>query len=201
MELIIKLVALVFSIVFHEVAHGYAAHRLGDPTAKDSNRLTLNPLAHIDPVGSVLLPFILVLTHSPVLFGWAKPVPFTPGYFRDPKRGTMIVAAAGPAANLALAVAAGFLFQLFSPAGVVGLFLVHVCIINVILALFNLIPIPPLDGSRIVGGLLPTELARSYFKLERFGIFIIFGLLWLGALDRVILPLASLLLHLLLQGS
>jgi len=199
MELMIKLVALVFSIVFHEVAHGYVAYRLGDPTAKNSNRLTLNPLAHIDPMGSVLLPLILVLTNSPVLFGWAKPVPFNPGYLRNVKKGMMLVGAAGPAANLLLAVIAGALFQLLSPSGLIGLLLVHVCIINVILALFNLIPIPPLDGSRIVVGILPPDLARSYFKLERYGFLIIFGLLWLGALNRVIWPLAGLLLRFLLQ--
>jgi len=200
MELIIKLMALVFSIVFHEVAHGYAAYRLGDPTARDANRLTLNPLAHIDPMGSVLLPLILVLTNSPVLFGWAKPVPFNPGYFRNVKKGMMIVGAAGPAANLALAAIAAAVFRLFGPGGVIGLFLVHVCIINVILAVFNLMPIPPLDGSRIVVGLLPSDLARSYLRLERFGFLIIFGLLWLGALNRVIWPLAGLLLRFLLQG-
>ena len=200
MELIIKLVVLIASIVFHEVAHGYAAYRLGDPTAKAANRLTLNPLAHIDLMGSILLPLILVMTHSPVLFGWAKPVPFNPGYFRNVKKGMMIVGAAGPAANLALAAIAAAVFRLFSPGGVIGLFLVHACIINVVLAVFNLIPIPPLDGSRIVIGFLPSDLARSYLRLERFGFFIIFGLLWLGALDRVIWPLAGLLLRFLLQG-
>ena len=177
MELIIRLVALVFSIVFHEVAHGYAAYRLGDPTARDANRLTLNPLAHIDPMGSIVLPLILVFTKSPVLFGWAKPVPFNPGYFRNVKKGVMIVGAAGPAANLALAAVAAAAFRLFGPSGVIGFFLVQVCIINVILAVFNLIPIPPLDGSRIVIGFLPSDLARSYLRLERFGVFIIFGLL------------------------
>jgi len=198
MELIIRLAALVFSIVFHEVAHGYAAYRLGDPTARDANRLTLNPLAHIDPMGSVLLPLILVFTNSPVLFGWAKPVPFNPGYFRNVKKGMMIVGAAGPAANLALAAIAATVFRLFSPGGVIGLFLVHACIINVILAVFNLMPIPPLDGSRIVIGLLPSDLARAYLRLERFGFLIIFGLLWLGVLDHVLWPLAGLLLRVLL---
>jgi len=200
MELIIKLVVLVFSIIFHEVAHGYAAYRLGDPTAKAANRLTLNPLAHIDPMGSILLPLMLVLTHSPVLFGWAKPVPFNPGYFRNVKRGVMIVGAAGPAANLALAAVAAVVFRLLTPSGVVGFFLVNVCVINVILAVFNLIPIPPLDGSRIAIGVMPATLAQSYRKLERYGFLIIFGLLWLGALDYVIWPLANLLLRFLLQG-
>jgi Zn-dependent protease len=133
-----------------------------------------------------------------VLLGWAKPVPFNPAYFRNPKKGMMIVGAAGPAANLALAVVAAVVFRLFTPGGIVGFFLVHVCVINVILALFNLIPIPPLDGSRVVAGLLPPDLTSSYLKLERFGFLIIFGLLWIGALDNVIWPLADGLLQLLL---
>ena len=110
----------------------------------------------------------------------------------------MIVGAAGPAANLVLAVVAAVVFRLFMPGGIVGFFLIHVCVINVILALFNLIPIPPLDGSRVVAGLLPPDLTRSYLKLERFGFLIIFGLLWSGALDNVIWPLADGLLLLLL---
>jgi Zn-dependent protease len=133
-----------------------------------------------------------------VLLGWAKPVPFNPAYFRNPKKGMMIVGAAGPAANLALAVVAAVVFRLFTPSGMVGFFLVNVCVINVILALFNLIPSPPLDGSRVVAGLLPLDLTRSYLKLERFGFLIIFGLLWIGALDNVIWPLADGLLQLLL---
>ena len=147
---------------------------------------------------SILLPLILVFTNSPVLLGWAKPVPFNPSYFRNPKKGMMIVGAAGPAANLALATVAAIVFRLFTPGGIVGFFLVHVVIINVILALFNLIPIPPLDGSRVVAGFLPPDLTRSYLKLERFGFLIIFGLLWLGALDKVVWPLADGLLRLLL---
>jgi Zn-dependent protease len=107
MELILRIVALVFSIIIHEVAHGYAAYRLGDPTARDARRLTLNPLAHIDLFGSVLLPLILIVTQSPVLLGWAKPVPFDPRYFRDVKKGIMIVGLAGPASNLILATMVG----------------------------------------------------------------------------------------------
>lgn len=200
MELAVRLTVLVLSIVFHEVAHGYAAYRLGDPTARDAKRLTLNPLAHIDPMGSVVLPLFLVITNSPVLFGWAKPVPFNPGYFRDARKGMMIVGAAGPAANLLLAVLAAAAFRLLTPSGLFGLLLVHACIINVVLALFNLIPIPPLDGSRVVVGFLPLDLARSYLKIERFGFLIVFGLLWFGVLDRVLWPLADGLLRILLSA-
>jgi Zn-dependent protease len=200
MELFIRIAALVFSIIIHEVAHGYVAYRLGDPTAKRARRLTLNPLAHIDPMGSVLLPLILVLAHSPVLLGWAKPVPFNPGYYRDVKKGIMIVGLAGPASNLILAAVAGAIVRTFPFGEIIGFFLMQTCIINVILAIFNLIPIPPLDGSRVVVGFLPSSLVSAYLGLERYGFIIIFGLLWLGALDHILWPIASMLLRFLLQG-
>ena len=200
MELIIRIVALVFSIIIHEVAHGYVAYRLGDPTARDANRLTLNPLVHIDLMGSILLPLFLIIAKSPVLLGWAKPVPFDPRYFPDVKKGVMMVGLAGPVSNLILAAIAGIIFRIFPFGGIVGLFLAQVCLINVILAVFNLIPIPPLDGSRVVIGFLPSNMVSGYLSLERYGFLIIFGLLYLGVLDYILIPIAALLLQVLLYA-
>lgn len=198
----IKLAALAFSIILHEVAHGYAAYRLGDPTAKHSNRLTLNPMAHVDLVGSIILPAILLITNSPVLFGWAKPVPFNPYYFRDPKRGIMIVGAAGPLTNFGLALVTGLLCRLVAPfVDILGWFLAYLCVTNVVLGVFNLVPIPPLDGSRVMFGLLPERWLRSYMQLEQYGFIILFVLLWGGALDRIIYPVSQLLLHLFLGAN
>lgn len=199
MDLIIKFSALILAVVIHEVSHGYAALLLGDPTAKRARRLTLNPLAHVDPFGSVILPLLLVLTNSPVLLGWAKPVPFNPGYFSDPRRGVMVVGAAGPLSNFATSIASALLFRLIGPAApILSGFLLMFCATNLILGIFNLIPVPPLDGSRIVMGILPEDLLRGYTRLEPFGFIIIFALLWMGALDRVIGPIFETLMRWLL---
>lgn len=199
---VIKLVALGFSIILHEIAHGYAAYKMGDPTAAYSNRLTLNPIPHIDLFGSIVLPIILLVTKSPVLLGWAKPVPINPYYFRNLKRGIMVTGAAGPLANFALALVSGLLFQLVVPFSIeVGLFLAYFCATNVALGVFNMIPIPPLDGSRVLYGLLPRGLDDQYMSIERYGMFILFGLLWLGFLDRIIYPVSTFILHLLSGGK
>lgn len=198
MDLIVKFIALILAVVIHEFAHGYAAYLLGDPTAKRARRLTLNPLAHLDIFGSIVLPLVLVLTNSPILLGWAKPVPFNPAYFRDPRRGIMIVGAAGPLMNFAAALVSALLFRFAGPAvPLLAHFLFFFCATNLILGIFNLIPIPPLDGSRIVIGILPRDLVPAYLRMESFGFIIIFALLWLGVLDYVVSPIYRFLLGLL----
>lgn len=185
-------------VTIHEYAHGWVANRLGDPTARDAGRLTLNPLAHIDPMGTILLPAMLILMGSPFVFGWAKPVPVNPRYFRNPRRDMMWVGMAGPGANLVLAILAALVVKSgIVPSHLVGLFGI-IILINLILATFNLIPIPPLDGSRILMGLLPREQAYAYMRIEPYGFIIIIALLWMGLLDKILLPIVYFLLGALL---
>ncbi len=176
------IVPLVFAIVFHEVAHGLMARWLGDPTAQEQGRLSLNPLRHVDPIGTVVLPGILALTHLPV-FGWAKPVPVNFARLRHPRRDMMLVGAAGPGSNLIMAAIAAVVLGLVlrpyagaqEPTGVIGFVILNLfnfISINVFLALFNLLPIPPFDGSHIVEGLLPEPLARGYAKFRVVGMLI-----------------------------
>ena len=181
-EAIMIFVVLLFSVILHEVAHGYTALRLGDPTARDAGRLSLNPIKHVDPFGTVFLPLLLHLAQSPILIGWAKPVPVNPLLLREPRKAMMLVAASGPLTNITLAV----LFALglrYLPASTVPLFvdlLVFSCYINIILALFNLLPVPPLDGSKLLAGLLPARLRESYMRLGRYGIFIVLPFVYLA---------------------
>lgn len=171
------LVALIISIVLHEVAHGFAADRLGDPTARLQGRLSLNPVSHIDPIGSILVPGILFLTSAGVLFGWAKPVPYNPYNLRDQKWGEAKVAAAGPAVNLAIALIFGTLIRFSDALGLGSSFIEissYIVYINILLAFFNMIPFPPLDGSKIIQPFLPLQARVSYQNFlqafERFGL-------------------------------
>jgi Zn-dependent protease len=184
------IVLVFFSVVCHEIAHGYVALKLGDPTAYRMGRLTFNPISHIDPMGTILLPAILLITRSPVLLAWAKPVPVDPRYFRNPRKGMMLVALAGPLTNLVIALVLTLLLHL--AGSVMPDVLIHTlamaALMNVVLTFFNLIPVPPLDGSRIVAFFLKGRTLLGYLTLERYGLFIVFGLLWLGVINSILAP-------------
>ena len=180
MEYLFLIVILLFSIIIHEVAHGSVANLLGDPTAKLAGRLTLNPIKHLDMFGSFLLPLFLIVLRSPVLFGWAKPVPINPYNFRNPKRDGAKVAVAGPFANILIALTFGLAIRFFPlPDSLLTVFSIIV-IINLVLAIFNLVPIPPLDGSHILFNFLPESLAGLKSFLRQFGIFILFLFIFFG---------------------
>lgn len=173
-ELFIYII-IILSAVFHEYAHGWAAYQLGDSTAKDEGRLTLNPLVHLDPIGTVILPLFLLFT-SGMFLGWAKPVPYNPYNLRDLKYGTLKVAAAGPGANLLIALVVGLILRLFLPvissySMVLPSYLGFIVYVNIFLALFNLLPFPPLDGSKIFADLFPGQW-RHFMQLGMMGIFI-----------------------------
>ncbi len=178
---LIVIAALVMSIIIHEVAHGFMANWLGDPTARLAGRLTLNPISHIDLLGSIILPGFLALTQSGLLFGWAKPVPYNPYNLKNQRWGEVLVAAAGPGVNLIIAFVFAAIVRFAPGFGVSDAFLElasYIVYINILLAFFNLIPIPPLDGSKILGGILPTSLEMRYRRLgdsmERLGLFATF---------------------------
>ena len=190
-------VPLVIAVVLHEVAHGWVAYKLGDPTAKSLGRITLNPLKHIDPMMTIILPTMLILSGSPIIFGGAKPVPVNPRYFPNPRRGMVYVAAAGPITNFILATIFGLALYGVSflptpdvdsstiiPRVLLSSLIFNSILVNLVLGLFNLVPVPPLDGGRIAVGLLPAGLAKALSKLERFGLLIVFALLYFGIIER-----------------
>ena len=186
-----SILAFVPAIVLHEVAHGFAAYKLGDPTAKNAGRLSVNPLRHIDPFGTVLLPAILMLANAPV-FGYAKPVPYNPRYFKDKRKGDLIVGLAGPAANLLMALVGAMIAWLLYPLATTSLvngnelfayfyllFLPYFTLINLYLMFFNLLPIPPLDGSSIFAFILPEKYLRQYYAVQQYAMPVLLILLFI----------------------
>ncbi len=198
MSLVLSLAIFLFAIIIHEISHGWVAYKLGDPTAKYAGRLTLNPMAHIDPFGMILLPLILTMMGSPVIFGWAKPVPVNFWNLKNPRRDMIWVGLAGPLAKIILAFALSLFLKINInlPALIFNILIAGIYV-NLVLAVFNLIPIPPLDGSRVVVGLLPRELAVRYIRLERFGIPLIFLLMFMGLFNYLIRPIVQILANLL----
>lgn len=183
---LVTLPILILSAVFHEYMHGWVANKLGDPTARLLGRLTLNPIPHIDPINSIFLPAVLIFSGSPIIFGAAKPVPVNPLHFSDPKKDMALTALAGPCANIALAISASLFFNIFwDKSSFTGLVLFSIVFYNLLLGILNLIPIPPLDGSKVLASFLPNKLAYSYLSVGQFGIFILlfFLLVPIGGFD------------------
>lgn len=197
-NVLVLLPPLIFAITVHEVAHGWMANRHGDPTALMAGRLTLNPVKHVDPIGTVVVPLALYF-FTPIVFGWAKPVPVAFGNLHSPRRDMILVAAAGPASNLMMATMWALVPTLVFPFLGVSESFVEIMVrmsdfgiwINVILAVFNMIPIPPLDGGRVLAGLLPPRMSTILDRIEPFGILIVLLLLFLGPLSYVLYPILN----------
>jgi Zn-dependent protease len=205
--LFFELLVLVFSLTVHEAAHAWTAYRLGDNTARDLGRISLNPIVHIDPIGTILLPLLAYISHAPLL-GWAKPVPVRTRGLRNPRRDMILIAAAGPVSNLILATLASIVLRLlphaaaslgaFDVASPIGFLFWQAFQLNLLLAVFNMVPIPPLDGGNVLANLLPTHLAYRFEQLRPYGIFVLYGLLLTGLLAEIINPPYGFLARLLL---
>lgn len=197
LEFIVLLPIFLFAVIIHEIAHGWVAYKLGDPTARDLGRLTLNPVRHLDIFGSILLPLVLILINSPAVFGWAKPVPINFLNFKNIRRDTILVSIAGCLVNFLAAVITASIIRLDILGSFLNAILLQFVLLNLVLGIFNLIPIPPLDGSKILLSVLPKNLMRLYLLMEPFGIVIIFILLSVGFFDKFIFPAMYYLLKLL----
>jgi Zn-dependent protease len=206
-QVLLVMIVLISSLSVHEAAHAFAADRLGDPTARQLGRLSINPAVHVDPIGTLLFPLIAFLTNVP-LIGWAKPVPVDPRHLKHPKRDFAIIAAAGPISNLIIATIAALLLQLI-PGPAPGDIAVRAVIrpafqmlnlftyVNVLLAVFNMIPVPPLDGGNVLLGVAPAPLARVIEQLRPYGFLILYALMLTGVLSMLLGPVANYLLYLL----
>jgi Zn-dependent protease len=211
-QIIISVFPILIAITFHELAHGFAANKLGDPTAKMMGRLTLNPIPHIDLFGTILMPLMLIIfTHGQFVFGYAKPVPINPMNFKNPKKEMAISAAAGPVMNIALAIGSKLILRFILgplsvvlPEPVVSAILAPLImifqssvVINIVLAVFNMIPIPPLDGGRVLTGFLPYKQAASFSRIEPYGFIIVILLIVTGIANYFVVPLINLFLSIL----
>ena len=194
--LLIYIIPLLIAITLHEAAHGWVASKLGDHTARMMGRVTLDPTKHIDPIGTIAIPLVLLLSSSGFIFGWAKPVPINFNALRNGKNGMIWVALAGPGANIVMAICWLFVMivaikmniTVLIEMGRVGI------LVNCVLAVFNLLPIPPLDGSRVISALLPNRLAYQYNQLEQYGLYILLGLMFLGGFNYLVRPWGELML-------
>jgi Zn-dependent protease len=211
-QIVISIIPILMAVILHEVSHGFVANKLGDPTARMMGRLTLNPISHIDPFGTILMPlFLYAFTNGQFVFGYAKPVPINPINFKNPKRDMAISAAAGPVTNILLAIVSVLLLKhvmdpmsMLLPSSTVtaifkplAMMLEASIVINVVLAVFNMIPIPPLDGGRVLMGLLPYQQAMTLGRIEPFGFIIVLGLLITHIADVIIYPVILFVFNLL----
>ncbi len=194
--LLISFALLLISVSVHEFAHGWVAYKFGDNTAKYSGRLTLNPLAHVDPIGTIILPIALfIATQGRFVFGAAKPVPVNFSLLKNPKRDIIWVGISGPAANFIFAVVLSLFWKVIPVTPVINFIFWSLITINVVLGVFNLIPIPPLDGSRVLMGLLPQRLAKKYALLEPYGFIIVMLLIFLGLFNAIVEPVTEMILR------